>query len=69
MTNHTWVQMTMTLIEVEEQPNGHLHTFVSEVAEATAREQSEIGCAFCGIPLTTLSYNTECVLEVTPQNI
>lgn len=65
--NHTWVQITMTVIEVERQPNGNLHTFASFEAEDTAKEQSEMSCAFCGTPLTTTSYDTECVLEVTPQ--
>ena len=67
MTKHTWVQVTMTVIAVAKQENGNLHTFVSFGAEDTAKEQSEMGCAFCGTPLTIASYDTECVLEVTPQ--
>lgn len=67
MTKHTWVQMTMTVIEVEKQDNGNLHTFASFDAEDTAQEQAQQGCAFCGIPLTTATYDTECQLEVTPQ--
>lgn len=69
MTKHTWVQMTMTVIEVEKQENGNLHTFASFAAEDTAEEQSQMGCAFCDIPLTTESFDTECVLESTPQTI
>lgn len=66
MAKHTWVLMTMTLIEVEQLPNGNLHTFTTFAAEDTAQEQGRMGCAFCDIPLTTESFNTECVLEVTP---
>lgn len=68
MPKHTWVQLTMTVIEVEKQPNGNLHTYASFAAEDTASEQSEMGCAFCGVALSTSSYDTECALEVTPQN-
>lgn len=68
MTKHTWVQMTMTVIEVEKQDNGNLHTYASFDAEDTANEQSEMGCAFCGTPLTIDTFDTECALEVAPQN-
>lgn len=58
----------MTVIEVEKQPNGNLHTFASFAAEDTAEQESKMGCAFCDIPLTPETFDTECVLEVTPQN-
>ena len=68
MTNHLWVKLTMTTIEVEPQANGSLHTFVGQTAEEVAEEDSELGCAFCGMPLTTSSYDTKCMLEAAPQN-
>jgi len=68
MSEHLWVKLTLTPIQVEPQENGSLHTFVGQTAEEVAEEDSKLGCAFCGMPLTTSSYDTECVLEAAPQN-
>ena len=42
MTNHLWVKLTMTTIEVEPQANGSLHTFVGQTAEEVAEEDAEL---------------------------
>lgn len=68
MPSHTWAKFTMATIEVEPQESGNLHTYLGETAEAVGEEDSQLGCAFCGVPLTTSSYDTECALEAAPQN-
>jgi len=64
MNKHLWVQLAMVPIEVELQPNGHLHTFVTEGALESAEEDTRLGCWFCYTPLTTETFNTECNPEI-----
>lgn len=68
MTEHVWAKYTMATIEVEEQENGNLHTFLGATSEEVGEECAILACAICSTPLSTAAYNTECALEVTPQN-
>jgi len=68
MTAHVWAKFTMATIEVEPQESGNLHTYLGEVAEEVGEDMAVLACALCGTELSTASYDTECALEVTPQN-
>jgi len=60
MTEHMWVAIQYTPIEIDEAEDGTLHTFTREGADELAREESAIGCYICGTPLNTNTYKGEC---------
>ena len=60
MTDHMWVSIQYTPIDVELQDDGTLHTFTTEMGEELARIDSSLGCWNCNAPLTTESFGTEC---------
>lgn len=63
MTDHMWVKYTYAPIQVEEDENGNLDTFVTDTQEQVAQEDAKFGCFHCNEPLTVESYKTECSYE------
>ena len=64
MTDHMWVALTMTPIEVEEDGDT-LHTFTTELGDEIAREESKVGCWLCFVPLTATTYRSECTAAIS----
>lgn len=73
MTNHMWVAVRYTPIDIEEFRSDDgiisLHTYTTEAADEIAEEDSILLCWHCHTTLTIESYQTECVNAVAPSAI
>lgn len=59
-SEHMWVQMTYTPIEVTPKLDGTLDVHESETAAEIAKDQALLGCWFCFTPLGTDTFGTPC---------
>lgn len=59
-SEHMWVQMTYTPIEVTPKPDGTLDVHESEAAAEVAKDEALYGCWFCFTPLGTDTFGTPC---------
>jgi hypothetical protein len=67
MSGHLWVALNYQPIDVEEQPDGSLHTFTTEAGEEASKGDDALVCYICGAPLTTLSFHEVCPGELQPK--
>lgn len=65
---HSWVSIQYSPVEAELETDGSLTVTESIEADEIAKDDAALGCWFCHTPLTTQSFGTECIPEVTPQN-
>lgn len=68
MKLHMWVSMQYTPLDVERTDNGTIIVTAAEAAISTAEEDAMMGCWFCHTPLTSESFDTECIPEAMPKN-
>lgn len=66
MSDHIWVAMQYTPLEIEELPDGTLNVSATESAIEVSVEEALYGCWMCHTPLDTESYHTECSAEESP---
>lgn len=58
--DHFWVKMTYAPIEITENEDGTLSTFVRDDAEQLAQDDAALCCWNCSTPLNIDSYKGEC---------
>jgi len=63
MSDHAWVEIKYTPVDVQAEDNGSLTVSVTEVQSEAANEEAAMGCWFCHTPLNTETFATECIAD------
>lgn len=60
MTQHAWVELKMTPLDIEQAEDGTLMVYATEAAMEIATEEARHACWFCYTPLDSDTFGTEC---------
>lgn len=63
MHEHMWVSFQYTPVEVAIETDGSLTVTESIDGDTISKDQAMLGCWFCHAPLSTQSFDTNCVPE------